>query len=474
MSSAKKPKQHAQQQKRSKPNIFDKILEPPFEDYWLREEVDKGLKRKQLIQGVLRISQRNYENAYVDDPEGGPDYALIGTLARNRALQDDVVVIQVLPRTEWLHDEQGSDHISDPTKLGAASLETDAPKSTAVVEHDPTPPGGRVEQAPCKTLIDALYSDVESAKPTKPDESGVLGYQKTAKVVYIVERGHSRVCAGYLKAFDQGKQLALLSPRDTKLPRVLLPLSDCPSDYCKSPKKYEATVFICRISEWMTNVPFPVGSLYRSLGEAGAVRGESNAILMENGIDFAEFSPEALQCLPELPWTIPDEEVLKRRDFRRDCVFTIDPDDAKDLDDALHVKRLDAETFEIGVHIADVSYFVKEGTALDLTAADRATSVYLVQEVIPMLPRLLCEELCSLNPNADRLVFSVVWCLTNQCELVSQWIGRSVIRSCSKMSYAHAQAIIDGSWTEDFLPKITGLHTTTAVPCVVASVLLRL
>lgn len=113
--------------------------------------------------------------------------------------------------------------------------------------------------------------------------------------------------------------------------------------------------------------------------------------------------------MPATPWTIPAEEFTYRRDLRSTCVFTIDPASARDLDDALHVTELGDGLYEVGVHIADVSYFVREDTLVDKYASERTTSVYLVQRVIPMLPRLLCEHLCSLNPATDRLTFSVVW-----------------------------------------------------------------
>jgi len=132
--------------------------------------------------------------------------------------------------------------------------------------------------------------------------------------------------------------------------------------------------------------------------------------------------------------------------LREHTIFTIDPPTAKDLDDALHVTQLPDGTYEIGVHIADVSFFVEEGTALDAEARRRATSVYLVQKVIPMLPSILCEQLCSLNPNVDRLAFSCIWKMNADGTLVDEtpWFGRTVIRSCAKMDYPTAQRVIDG------------------------------
>ena len=180
-------------------------------------------------------------------------------------------------------------------------------------------------------------------------------------------------------------------------------------------------------------------------------------MLLENGVDYEEFSADIDKDLPSLPFVIPSDEIVKRRDFRKECVFTIDPLTARDLDDALSIEDLDDGTFRVGVHIADVTYFVKPDTTLDNEAERRATSVYLVQKVVPMLPRTLCEHLCSLNPGEDRLTFSVEWIMNSNGEILKSWFGRSVIRSAVKLAYEHAQDMIDNpdrDWSVDELPAI--------------------
>lgn len=145
--------------------------------------------------------------------------------------------------------------------------------------------------------------------------------------------------------------------------------------------------------------------------------------------------------MPQTPWSIPADEYKYRKDLRNLCIFTIDPATARDLDDALHCIKLSDDVYEIGVHIADVSYFVPEDSPVDKCASERATSVYLVQKVIPMLPRLLCEQLCSLNPATDRLTFSVIWKIKSNGDILEEWFGRTVINSAVKLSYDHAQVI---------------------------------
>ena len=146
-------------------------------------------------------------------------------------------------------------------------------------------------------------------------------------------------------------------------------------------------------------------------------------------------------------WTIPEEEIAKRRDLRKKRIFTIDPTGARDLDDALSVTALSDGTIEMGVHIADVTYFVRPNSDLDREARRRATTVYLVQQAVPMLPPLLCEELCSLNPLVDRLTYSCIWKMHPDGTLVDEpaWFGRTVIRSCCKLDYQTAQHMIEGS-----------------------------
>ncbi|VDN11105.1 unnamed protein product, partial [Dibothriocephalus latus] len=147
----------------------------------------------------------------------------------------------------------------------------------------------------------------------------------------------------------------------------------------------------------------------------------------------------------EEEFTIPQYEYVRRRDFRSNCIVSVDPATAKDVDDALHVRKCGPNTFEVGVHIADVSFFVRPNSALDREAADRTTSVYLVQRVIPMLPSILSEQLCSLNPGADRLAFSVVFKVDSEAQVFDVWFGRSIIRSCAKLSYENAQRLLESS-----------------------------
>ncbi|MBT2556911.1 ribonuclease R [Hymenobacter sp. ISL-91] len=187
----------------------------------------------------------------------------------------------------------------------------------------------------------------------------------------------------------------------------------------------------------------PAGVVVRTFGQAGGNEAEINAIMAEFGLPF-EFPAEVEAEAQAMSDTIAPEEIARRRDFRHITTFTIDPADAKDFDDALSIQQLENGRWEIGVHIADVTHYVKLDTALENEARSRATSVYLVDRVIPMLPEHLSNGLCSLRPNEDKLTFSAVFELDENGKLYSTWLGKTVIHSDRRFAYEDAQERIEG------------------------------
>ncbi|CAO2625289.1 DIS3-like exonuclease 2 [Lemmus lemmus] len=464
-----------------------------FEPYMSKEDVSEGLKRGTLIQGVLRINPKKFHEAFIPSPDGDRDIFIDGVVARNRALNGDLVVVKLLPEDQWKAIKpESNDKETEVTYEADISEECcghhllqQSPKGCnnpdVIIEAQFDDSDSEDRHGNTGVLIDDLGREDSSAPVTK-DENTPLSQdtralpekslQKSAKVVYILEKKHSRAATGILKLLadknsDLFKKYALFSPSDHRVPRIYVPLKDCPQDFMTRPKDYASTLFICRIIDWKEDCNFALGQLAKNLGQAGEIEPETEGILTEYGVDFSDFSSEVLECLPQsLPWTIPPDELCKRRDLRKDCIFTIDPSTARDLDDALSCRPLTDGTFEVGVHIADVSHFVPEGSSLDKVAAERATSVYLVQKVVPMLPRLLCEELCSLNPMTDKLTFSVIWKLTPEGKILEEWFGRTVIRSCTKLSYDHAQSMIENPTEkipEEELPPISPEHSLEEV-----------
>lgn len=199
---------------------------------------------------------------------------------------------------------------------------------------------------------------------------------------------------------------------------------------------------IAKITDWPENSKNPFGKITQVLGKPGDQETEIHSILLEYGLPY-EFPEEVEKDASTIDIEISKEEILKRRDMRSDLTFTIDPITAKDFDDALSFKKLENGNYEIGIHIADVSHYVKPKTILDIEAYNRATSVYLVDRVVPMLPEILSNGVCSLRPNEEKLTFSAVFEMDEKANLKNQWFGRTVTYSDKRFSYEEAQEIIE-------------------------------
>ncbi len=210
---------------------------------------------------------------------------------------------------------------------------------------------------------------------------------------------------------------------------------------------------IAEIVDWPKGTKNPIGKITNILGWPGENDVEMNSILSEYGFPL-EFPKRVEDEAEKIPLEISSEEISKRRDYRKVTTFTIDPVDAKDFDDALSIQKLSNGNYEIGVHIADVSHYVRPATPLDKEAYYRATSVYLVDRVIPMLPEKLSNGVCSLRPHEDKLCFSAVFEMTESAEVVKKWFGKTIIHSDQRFAYEDAQEIIetgDGPLKEEVL-----------------------
>ncbi|WP_291585092.1 ribonuclease R [Bacteroides sp.] len=224
-----------------------------------------------------------------------------------------------------------------------------------------------------------------------------------------------------------------------------------PRDKLKGGKTGDKAVV--KVIEWPDKAKNPIGQVLDILGKAGDNTTEMHAILAEFGLPYVY--PQAVEkAADKIPADISEEEIAKREDFRKVTTFTIDPKDAKDFDDALSIRKLKDNLWEVGVHIADVTHYVKEGGIIDKEAEKRATSVYLVDRTIPMLPERLCNFLCSLRPNEEKLAFSVIFDITEKGEVKSSRIVHTIIYSDRRFTYEEAQQIIEtreGDFKEEVL-----------------------
>ena len=213
-------------------------------------------------------------------------------------------------------------------------------------------------------------------------------------------------------------------------------------------KAQDGDKVLVAIKDWPDRADSPYGKVLKVLGKPGEHSTEIHSILAEYGLPL-EFPHEVETYANNIDISIKEDEIKKRRDMRKDLTFTIDPKDAKDFDDALSFKVLENGLFEIGIHIADVSHYVKPNTILDDEAYDRATSIYLVDRVVPMLPERLSNGACSLRPHEEKYTFSAVFTMNDKCEIKNQWFGRTVTYSDARFAYEEAQAIIENNplWT---------------------------
>lgn len=280
---------------------------------------------------------------------------------------------------------------------------------------------------------------------------GGRGTRAEGKVLEVLARRRSEFVGTIHK--QQGRLILVADDQRVKQPFFIPPH--------ESLNAQEGDKAIIALGEWKDSRDIPRGRVVRVLGRAGEHHVEMHAILAEFGLPL-EF-PESVQLASEkIGNGVTAEEIAKRRDVRAIPTITIDPDDAKDLDDALSVRRLDNGHWEIGVHIADVSHYVTPRSVVDMEAANRATSVYLVDRVVPMLPEKLSNDLCSLNPNTDKLSFSAVFEMDDKARIISEWFGRTVMRSQRRFAYAEAQSIIDGD-SGDFKDEVLTLHRLAQV-----------
>ncbi|WP_177730924.1 MULTISPECIES: ribonuclease R [Flavobacterium] len=258
------------------------------------------------------------------------------------------------------------------------------------------------------------------------------GRRPEGEVVEIVERKKT----DFVGVIDIQKNFAFVATANPKMYTDIF----IPKD--KIGEAQDGDVVLVHIEDWPAKADSPFGTVTKVLGKPGEHNTEIHAILAEYGLPY-DFPVEVEVYAQKLDTSIQESEILKRRDMRDTLTFTIDPKDAKDFDDALSFKKLPNGNYEIGIHIADVSHYVQEGTILDEEAYKRATSVYLVDRVVPMLPEVLSNFACSLRPHEEKYTFSAVFELNEKAELVNQWFGRTVTYSDQRFAYEEAQQIIE-------------------------------
>ncbi|QEE48781.1 ribonuclease R [Flavobacterium alkalisoli] len=258
------------------------------------------------------------------------------------------------------------------------------------------------------------------------------GRRPEGEVVEIIERAKTE----FVGVIDIQKNFAFVSTANPKMyTDIFVPKN-------KLGNAENGDVVLVKIEDWPEKADSPFGEVLRVLGRPGEHNTEIHAILAEYGLPY-DFPVDVEAYAQKIDTSIKEEEIANRRDMRKVLTFTIDPKDAKDFDDALSFQKLENGNYEVGIHIADVSYYLEEGTLLDEEAYSRATSVYLVDRVVPMLPEVLSNFACSLRPNEEKYTFSAVFELNEKAEVVNQWFGRTAIYSDQRFAYEEAQSVIE-------------------------------
>lgn len=290
----------------------------------------------------------------------------------------------------------------------------------------------------------AIHGDLVSVVLTRPAKKG---FRPEGKVVNILNRDRDE----FVGKIEISPKFAFVVP-DSR--HIHFDIMVYPEKIGKAKANDKVMV---KIDKWHdAKNRSPLGTVTEVLGQAGENEAEIHSIMAEFGLPF-RFTKKVEKAADQISDLITDEEIKKRRDFRDITTFTVDPHDAKDFDDALSIKELGDGKYEIGIHIADVSHYVDEGSELDKEAVDRATSVYLVDRTIPMLPERLSNGLCSLRPNEEKLTFSAVFDIDSKGAVSKKWFGRTIINSDRRFTYEEAQERIEGL-DSDFTKEVVTLN----------------
>lgn len=429
-----------------------------FAPYLPQASLPPLLAAGKLVVGILRVNKRNRSDAYVATEVLDADIYICGSKDRNRALEGDIVAVELLNVDEvWATKKEKEEKKRKKEENAAYDVRAGAGRKNEKKKDDVEVEGQGL----------GLFEDEEVTDEIKPQFAG--------HVVAVVERMPGQLFSGTLcllrpaaaatkerqeaerreregeRGDDGAKRvpterpkIVWFKPTDKRVPLIAIPTEQSPADFVENAEAYADRLFVACIKRHPISSLHPFGTLVEELGPIGDVEVETSALLKDCNFPTEDFTENVLKCLPPLPWTIPDREYETRKDLRDMRCFSIDPSSARDIDDVLSVTKNEDGTYDVGVHIADVSFFVKPNTALDRDARKRSTSVYLVQRAVPMLPPTLSEELCSLVAGEERLAFSVIFTLTEDARIIKKWFGRTIIKSAAKLSYDDARSALEG------------------------------
>ncbi|KAK2773951.1 exosome catalytic subunit dis3 [Emmonsiellopsis sp. PD_33] len=406
-----------------------------YPEYYSMSKMMTGLRAGTLHQGIFNVSPYNYLEGSVQVAAFDKSLLVLGRDNSNRAIAGDVVVVEVLPKDQW---KAPSTKIMDEETVTKDENAESEEKEAVVTEKERR----------------ALHEEVKKAHGKSMEGRP----QPTARVVGIVKRNWRQYVGNIDKvssvsqaAVGRRQQTVFVIPMDKRIPKIRI--------RTRQANELFGQRILITVDAWDRDSRYPTGHFVRSLGELETKGAETEALLLEYDVQYKPFPQIVLDCLPpeghnwKVPENMDDPGWHDRKDLRDLLVCSIDPPGCQDIDDALHARPLPNGNIEVGVHIADVSHFVKPNTPMDTEASMRGTTVYLVDKRIDMLPMLLGTDLCSLKPHVHRFAFSTIWEMTPSAEVVSSKSMKSVIFSREAFSYEQAQLRIDDKSKTDELTE---------------------
>ncbi|KAH6892310.1 hypothetical protein B0T10DRAFT_438098 [Thelonectria olida] len=434
----------------------------------------------QLVSGILRVNKKNRSDAYVTTVDGllDADIFICGSKDRNRALEGDLVAIELLDVDEvWGQKREKeekkkrkdiTDTRSGSTNQGDRNSTNDSNNNEGGIRRR-----GSLRQRPTQKKNDDV--EVEGQSLLLVEEEEINDEAKplyAGHVVAVIERVAGQMFSGTLgllrpssqatkekqeaerAARDGGNsrhneprnqekpKIVWFKPTDKRVPLIAIPTEQAPRDFVEKHQDYADRIFVACIKRWPITSLHPFGTLVEQLGRMGDLKVETDALLRDNNFGSDEFSDAVLRSVGLQDWSLAkeDEEALStRRDFRDENVFTVDFNGGVELGNAVHVKSRPDGKIDVGIHVPDVAHFVKPNSLVDREAKKRGTSVQLSNRFCALLPQKLSADVCSLNPNEERLTVSVVFSVNPHTGAVAEgdsWVGRSIVKSSGKVSLA--------------------------------------
>ncbi|KAK0626844.1 hypothetical protein B0T14DRAFT_493099 [Immersiella caudata] len=442
----------------------------------------------QLVSGILRVNKKNRSDAYVSTQDGllDADIFICGSKDRNRALEGDLVAVELLDVDEVWSQKREKEEKKKRKDITDTRSGSTAGNNQSNANGDDNGAGegglrrrGSLRQRPTQKKNDDV--EVEGQSLLLVEEEEINDEQKplyAGHIVAVIERVAGQMFSGTLgllrpssqatkekqeaerAARDGGRQqdnrsqekpkIVWFKPTDKRVPLIAIPTEQAPRDFVEKHQDYADQIFVACIKRWPITSLHPFGTLVEKLGRMGDLKIETDALLRDNNFASDEFSEAVLRSVGLQDWSVAKEDeeaIATRRDFREEKIFTLDLDGANELGNGVHIKTLPDGKVEIGVHIPDVSHFIKTNSLVDREAKKRGTAVRLVNRFCALLPPKLSSEVCAITPEQERLTVSIIFHVNPHNGAVAEgdtWIGKGIVKSGGKLSLAQIDDAVSG------------------------------